>query len=284
MAIFGYVAVDTTGNQVKGSMDGEDELTVAAELKNKGLMPMKIIAQNTMTRDINFNFSGHVKTRDLAVFCRQFVSIDKAGVPIIEAMRLLSEQTENKILKTAVAELQTSIEKGETLTASMQKHPKVFPSLFVTTVAAGEASGNLDIAFDRMAVQFEKSAKIESMIKKAMIYPIIVAVVAIAVVAVMLVKVIPAYTDMFNQLGTSLPPITLIVVHMSNFVIHRWYVILIVVVACYFFFQWFAHTAAGQLTLGRVALKVPVFANFRPRKPVPCFRERWQHFLPAAYP
>ena len=266
MAIFGYIAVDKTGKQIKGSMNGEDEYAVAAELKNKGLMPMKIIAQNTMTKDINFQFGGHVKTRDLAVFCRQFVSIDKAGVPIIEAMRLLSEQTENKVLKAAVAGLQVSIEKGETLTASMQKYPKVFPSLFVTTVAAGEASGNLDIAFDRMAVQFEKSSKIESMIKKAMIYPIIVAIVAVAVVVVMLVKVIPAYTDMFNQLGTSLPPITLIVVHMSNFVIHRWYVILAAVAACYLFFQWFAHTAAGQLTIGRLALKVPVFGKLQTKK------------------
>ena len=266
MATYGYVAVDTAGKQIKGSMDRENEAAVLTELKNKGMMPMKVTSQNAMTRDISFNIGGHVTTRDLAVFCRQFVSIDKAGVPIIEAMKLLSEQTENKVLQAAIADVQINIEKGETLTASMQKHPKVFASLLITTVAAGEASGNLDLAFDRMAVQFEKSAKVESLIKKAMIYPIIVAIVAVAVVAVMLIKVIPAYTDMFSQLGTTLPPITLMVVAMSNFVIHKWYIIIAVVLGIYFFFRWFNQTPAGQLTMGRLALRIPVFGKLQTKK------------------
>ena len=266
MATYGYVAVDTAGKQIKGSMDRENEAAVLTELKNKGMMPMKVTSQNAMTRDISFNIGGHVTTRNLAVFCRQFVSIDKAGVPIIEAMKLLSEQTENKVLQAAIADVQINIEKGETLTASMQKHPKVFPSLLITTVAAGEASGNLDLAFDRMAVQFEKSAKVESLIKKAMIYPIIVAIVAVAVVAVMLIKVIPAYTDMFSQLGTTLPPITLMVVAMSNFVIHKWYIIIAVVLGIYFFFRWFNQTPAGQLTMGRLALRIPVFGKLQTKK------------------
>ena len=266
MATYGYVAVDTAGKQIKGSMDRENEAAVLTELKNKGMMPMKVTSQNAMTRDISFNIGGHVTTRDLAVFCRQFVSIDKAGVHIIEAMKLLSEQTENKVLQAAIADVQINIEKGETLTASMQKHPKVFPSLLITTVAAGEASGNLDLAFDRMAVQFEKSAKVESLIKKAMIYPIIVAIVAVAVVAVMLIKVIPAYTDMFSQLGTTLPPITLMVVAMSNFVIHKWYIIIAVVLGIYFFFRWFNQTPAGQLTMGRLALRIPVFGKLQTKK------------------
>ena len=83
MATYGYVAVDTAGKQIKGSMDRENEAAVLTELKNKGMMPMKVTSQNAMTRDISFNIGGHVTTRDLAVFCRQFVSIDKAGVPII---------------------------------------------------------------------------------------------------------------------------------------------------------------------------------------------------------
>lgn len=265
MPTFGYTAFDGSGKQVKGSIEADSREQVLRELKIKGLTPTKVESQNFLTRDIEFNL-GKVKTKELAIFCRQFVSISKAGVPIIQNMQLLSEQTENKVLANAIKAIATDIEKGETLTSAMEKHSKIFPNLLITTVGAGEASGNLDMAFERMAIQLEKSAQIEDMIKKAMIYPIIVFIVAIGVVAVMLVVVIPSYTDMFDELGTELPPITQLVVSMSDFVISRWYIIIAVVVFGVVFFKWFNSTSVGQLTLGRIQLKLPIFGNLAQKK------------------
>lgn len=265
MPTFGYLAFDASGKQVKGSMDGDSREQIIRELKFKGLTPVKVESQNLLTRDISFEFGG-VKTKELAIFCRQFVSISKAGVPIIQNMQLLSEQTENKLLANAIKEIVTDIEKGETLTSAMEKHKKVFPNLLITTVGAGEASGNLDMAFERMAVQLEKTALVEDMIKKAMVYPIIVLIVAIGVVGVMLIVVIPSYTDMFDQLGTELPAITQMVVDMSDFVIAKWYLIIAVVAAVIIFFRWFQGTAVGQMTLGRLQMKLPIVGDLTQKK------------------
>lgn len=265
MPTFGYVAFDAAGKQLKGSMDGDSREQIIRELKIKGLTPVKVESQNLFTRDINFEFGG-VKTKELAIFCRQFVSISKAGVPIIQNMQLLSEQTENKTLASAIKEIVTDIEKGETLTSAMEKHKKIFPNLLITTVGAGEASGNLDMAFERMAVQLEKTAMVEDMIKKAMVYPIIVLIVAIGVVGVMLVVVIPSYTDMFDQLGTELPAITKLVVSMSDFVIAKWYLIIAVAAAAIIFFKWFNSTPVGQLTLGRLQMRIPIVGDLTQKK------------------
>lgn len=265
MTTYGYIAFNDAGKQVKGSIEAEDKERAVGELKAKGLIPQKIEEQNIFTKELNISF-GSIKSKELSIFCKQFVSISKAGVPIIENMKLLAEQTENKTLAGAIKKIALDIEKGETLTNAMEKHSKIFPNILITTISAGEASGNLDMAFDRMAVQFEKSAKIEDMIKKAMIYPIMVFIVAIGVVAVMLVVVIPSYTDMFNQLGTSLPPITLAVVAMSDFIIQKWYILIAAVAAIVAVFKWFSATALGQLTLGRVQLKLPVFGSLIQKK------------------
>jgi len=265
MPTFGYLAFDASGKQVKGSMDGDSREQIIRELKFKGLTPVKVESQNLLTRDISFEFGG-VKTKELAIFCRQFVSISKAGVPIIQNMQLLSEQTENKVLANAIKEIVTDIEKGETLTSAMEKHKKVFPNLLITTVGAGEASGNLDMAFERMAVQLEKTALVEDMIKKAMVYPIMVLIVAVGVVGVMLIVVIPSYTDMFDQLGTELPAITQMVVDMSDFVIAKWYLIIAVVAAVIIFFKWFKDTSVGQMTLGRLQMKLPIVGDLTQKK------------------
>ena len=259
MATFGYIAIDSTGKQLKGSLECEDQETALARIKSRNLVPVSITEQGLMSRDISFNFGGGVKVKDVALFCRQFVSIARAGVPIIEAMQLLSEQTENKKLKAAIHSVKVDLEKGELLADAMRKYPKAFPNLLVMSVEAGEKSGNLELSFERMAIQFEKSAKVQAMIKKAMIYPIIVTIVAIAVLAIMLVKVIPSYVTMFNDLGTDLPAITKITVAMSDFVIAYWYIIVGVAVGAILIFRWWSKTPAGQMTTGRIAMKLPIF-------------------------
>ncbi len=257
MAIYGYEAAERSGKVVKGSLEANSREAVKAELKKQGLTVIKITEQNLLTRDINIEIGGKPTVRDLSVFCRQFVSITKAGVSILEALRMLMEQTENKKLQKAIAAVKAEVEKGETLASSLESHPKIFPSLLVNMVAAGEASGNLDIAFDRVATQLERSNKTQSLVKKAMIYPIVLACVALAVIIVMLVFVIPSYNTMFTDLGTELPGITRAVVAISDFIIGKWYIILIVVGAIVFGIVEYARTDSGKHFFGKLVLCIP---------------------------
>lgn len=261
MATFGYIVIDKFGKEVKGSLESESEEKARHELKKAGNTIVEVQEQGVLQKDIKFEFGGKPKPRDMSVYCRQFVSMVKAGVTIIDALKMLTEQTENKNLKTATNAVRASIEKGETLAGSMAKFPQVFPPLMIHMVAAGEASGNLEVAMDRMGTQFEKSAKIRSLVGKAMIYPIAVMVVAIAVVIVMLVAVIPNYADMFEDLGTELPAITKAVQAMSNFIIDWWFILIPVIAGIVFVIWTFAKTDSGKHIFGKLAIKIPIFGN-----------------------
>lgn len=261
MATWGYVAIDKSGKEIKGSTDAENKEVVTRDLKNQGLIVLEVTEQNALTRDINFDLGGKPTARDLAVFCRQFASITRAGVTIIETLNMLAEQTENQKLQKAVQAVRADVEKGESFAESLAQHPKVFPELLIQMAKAGEASGSLDTAMERMAIQFEKSAKTQALVKKAMIYPVVVALVAVAVVIVMLVFVIPRYMDMFAELGTDLPWITRMVVAMSNFIQNFWFIIIPAIIAAVFALKAWAKTSSGKHVLGKLQLKIPAVKN-----------------------
>ena len=261
MATWGYVAVDKSGKEIKGSRDAESREQATRELKNQGLIVLEVNEQSMLTRDINIDIGGKPTPRDLAVFCRQFASITRAGVTIIQTLNMLAEQTENVKMQKALYAVRADVEKGESFADSLAQHPKVFPELLIQMARAGEASGSLETSMERMAVQFEKSAKTQALIKKAMIYPIVVALVAVAVVIVMLVFVIPRYMDMFDELGVDLPAITRMVVSMSNFVQGFWYIIIPAIIAVVVVFRMWAKTFTGKHVLGKIALKIPAIKN-----------------------
>lgn len=261
MAIYGYEAINNVGKKIKGSVEGESIDAVRKELKEKKLTVLSITEQNLFTRDLNIEIGGYPTPRDMAVFCRQFVSMIRAGVTILDALKMLTEATENKKLKEALSKVREDAEKGDALSACFQAHPKVFPPLLVNMTAAGEASGSIDISMERMAKQLERNSKTVSLIKKAMTYPIVVCLVAIAVIVLMLVVVIPAYTDMFAELGTSLPALTVAVVAMSDFVIGNWFFLIIVVGAVAAGITTFRKTTNGKYFFGKIALSIPAVKN-----------------------
>ncbi len=266
MATFGYEAVNKAGKVMKGSIEAEDEAKVLAELKAKGLTVMSLKKQSALTKDINIDIGGNPKPRDLSVFCRQFVSMTKAGVSIIEALKMLSEQTENKKLKDAVTKVRVDVEKGEPLADAFSKYPKIFPSLLVNMTAAGEASGSLDVALERMATHFEKSAKTKSLVKKAMIYPIVLCVIMIVVIIIMLVVVIPSYSEMFAELDTELPPITKAMLAMSDFLKTKWFIPVGIVVALVVGLKTFSKSNTGKHVFGKLALLFPLTKNLKKKE------------------
>lgn len=259
MATYGYRAITKAGKEVKGSIEADNKDFAMAELRRQELTVIDVSEQSFLTKDIDIQIGGWPKARDLSVMCRQFVSMTKAGVSILDSLKMLCEQTENKRLQDALKEVRISVEKGETLADSMAEHPKIFPAIMVNMVAAGEASGSLETALDRVAIQLEKNSKTQAMLKKAMIYPIVVCVVAVIVTIVMLVKVIPSYEDMFEDLGTDLPWITKFYVALSHGIQNYWFIIIPVVIAIAIGIKYFASTNAGKHVFGKIALKLPIF-------------------------
>lgn len=261
MADFSYIAINKEGKQIKGNMQAQDANAVKSKLKLDGFIPVSIKAQSVLTKDIEIGASKSVKSRDLAIFCRQFTSIINAGVTVVEALRMLAEQTEKKTLKNALYRTRELVQQGETLAAAMSKSPNVFPEMLVNMVEAGEASGNLDVCVSRMGTQFEKSAKLKGNVKRAMMYPIAVLIVALVVLTVMSVYIIPKFTVMYEEFGSELPGLTLALVAISNFILTKWYILIIVIVALVAFFSWTTTTIKGKEIYGEIALKLPIFGK-----------------------
>lgn len=260
MADYQYIAINREGREVKGAMEAKDELQVRSKLKLDGMTPVSVKPQSILTKDIQIG-SKKVKTRDLAVFCRQFASILDAGVTVVDALRMLADQTENKNLKRALQNTKERVQQGETLAQAMAKSPKVFPEMFVNMVNAGEQSGSLDVAVSRMGTQFEKSAKIKGLVKNALIYPIVLIVIAIAVTIIMSIFVVPKFAEMFESMGTELPGSTKAVMAVSDFLITKWWLLIIIVISLILIIRFYGTTDSGKKFYGMLALKLPIFGK-----------------------
>lgn len=263
MAEFTYVAMNEAGKRVKGNVLAENETLALEKLRLQDLYPTKLVPANIFNKEIDISIGKVATSRDLSVFCRQFVSMLSAGITIVTALEMLADQTENKHLARALRKVQEDIMQGETLADAMRKHKKIFPELMINMVTAGEAAGKLDVTFSRMADHFEKAEKTEGMMKKAAIYPVMVAVVAIVVVVIMLIKVVPAYADMFAAMDVEMPGITLAVMNASDFMTHYWYVLLAIIVMVVAVGKAYKNTEDGKLAAGRMAISVPLFGKLK---------------------
>lgn len=262
MSTYSFEAINPSGKTVKGSLEADTRDKAAAELKSAGNTILRLEEAGILSRDIELSvLDPGPKPRDMAVFCRQFVSIIDAGVPVVTALEMLGEQTENKKLRRAIVECRKTIEHGESLADAMSDHPKVFPKMFVTLVEAGEASGSLDVSFTRMAEQFEKSAKLKATVTKALIYPSVILFIAVLAMSVLLAFVVPTFENMLLELGTGLPGITKAVIAASNFLQNRWYVVIAAVIGLVIAIRTYKKTDSGQRFFGTLAVK-----NFVTRK------------------
>lgn len=258
MAAFSYVAVDASGKQKKGTIEAVNEAAARNSLKSEGLMPVSVGESNMLNKEISFSLGKKVKAKDLSVFCKQFESILHAGVTVIQSLQMITDQVENKHLKKALQDTKTLVEKGETLADAMRAQEGIFPDILLNMVEAGEASGSLETSFGRMAEQFEKDNKTTSMIRSALIYPIVLLVVVIAVVALMMMYVLPQFKETLEGAGSSLPGITVLVMNISDLMIQYWWILLIIIVGIVVAIRIFVKTETGAIVCGRVLLKVPL--------------------------
>ncbi len=256
---YSYIAINNQGKEIRGNVKADNIPQAKAMLKSEGKVIVSIKEGATKNIAQVEIMPKKPKLRDLSVLCRQFVSISSAGVPIITALEMLAGQTENKMLAHSLGECCTTIRSGSSLTEAMGQHPKMFPSLLITMVAAGESSGSLDIAFGRMGEQFEKEQKLLSTVKKASIYPITVAIIAFIVVLLMLGFVVPSFEEMLSDLGEELPLITKIVIAGGDFVANYWIFIILGVVGLVFVLKRFSRTASGREIFSNLVLKIPLY-------------------------
>ena len=255
MPTFSYQVVSQQGKQNKGNIEADTREAAMAALRAAGSTIISVDEVGALNRDVRLSmFEKKPTSRDLAVFCRQFVSILDAGVPAVQALEMLAEQTENKMLADALADCKVTIEQGETLAAAMTAHPKVFPDMLVTLVEAGEASGTLTNSFTRMADQFEKTAALQDTIKKATIYPTFLVFLMIGMVTLMLTFVVPRFMGVFDSIGGKMPALTKVTLGLAMFLQNRWYIVIGIILAVVFGIKAFKKTPAGQRFFGRLAI------------------------------
>lgn len=258
---FNYTAINRNGKRVRSSLDASSIETAKSSLRGAGYTILDIKEQTTLNRDIEIPFLGNPKAKDMAVFCRQFVSILRAGVSVASVLAMLGQQTSNKKLRAAIREMQADVEKGESLATSMRRHPKIFPAILVNMVSAGEASGNLEESFRQMELYFDRSKRTKSKVTSAMIYPCVLIVVMIIVLIVMMTKIIPNFLKTFEDMDAELPKLTQGVMAVCEWFESWWWVPLLMLLALVVGGILFHRTNKGRHFFGWLARKTPVVGN-----------------------
>ncbi len=259
LATYLYKAIGSSGAISKGRLDATSREVAMAKIKDMGMFPTEVKEESAFTKDITIG--NPVNSKDLTIFCNQFEAILKAGVTVLDGLYLLKDQTTKKYFKNVIGDLYAKVEQGEPLSVAMEAHPKTFPEIFRNMIKAGEASGNLEIAFNRMKSHFEKDYKLKQEVQKATMYPIIVGLIAIAVVVVLLVVVVPTFTSMFEQMGAELPVTTKILVAVSGFLATKWYIVIAVILAIVVTIMILNRMEGAVTFFSKLKLSLPVLGN-----------------------
>lgn len=283
MKRYNYKAKDkNTGRIVSGSVQAENERAAGRILLEQGYVPQKIREE---THDGWLaKFQNRVTNKQRNVFTRQFATLIGAGLPLSAALRMVAEQTEDKPTKLMVEDILAQVEGGKTLHDAFSKYPRVFDKVYLSLIAAGEASGTLDVSLKRLAEQQEKDAAMMSKIRGAMTYPAIVLLVIVVVIVFMMVAVVPQVENLYRDLDEELPWMTKVLVGMSNFVVNYWWLILVIVGIIVWFFLQFRKTDVGKRWLALFKLNVPVFKGLFLRLYNTRFARTAQMLLSAGVP
>lgn len=255
MLTYKYTARDpSTGSKISAFVQADSEHAAAKLIRQEGYAPIDIQLEEKAQ---GFGkFFNKIKAKDKIMFSRQLSTLINAGLPLLQSLRTVAEQTENKAFRAVIGQIITDVEAGLAFSASLAKHPDVFNRIFISLVSAGEASGTLDKALERLANQQEKDAEILSKVRGAMVYPVIVLIVMLAVVGFMIVQVLPQVKVLYEGIpGATLPLVTKILLAISEFVIKFWYITIGVIGLIAFFTSRWARTGPGKKVIDRAKMK-----------------------------
>ena len=258
MAVFEYTAKNAGSGQIlKGTLDVPSRDDVMAYLRKNRML---LVREQPKQFQLKLP-GGGIKTRDIVIFTRQFSTMINAGLPLVQSLNILQQQTENKRLREVIKQVVYDVEAGNTLADALRKHPSAFPDLYVNMVAAGEAGGILDTILLRLATFLEKSDALVRKVKGAMVYPAVIVSVAVIAVAVLLIFVIPTFQSMFASVNMELPLPTRIVIGASSLLIKWWWAFIIGLVALVVGGRQYYLTAGGRKTVDTTLLKAPVLGD-----------------------
>ena len=259
MPVFNYTARTLTGELQSGSIDLPSHDDVVAHLRKNRMIVVKV---QQAPKDIKFDmFAKGITTRDIVIFTRQFATMINSGLPLVQALDILAEQSENKALKDVTRAVVYDVESGHTLADALRKHPKAFTELYVNMVAAGEAGGILDTILLRLATFMEKNDALVRKVKGAMVYPAVIFTVAGMAIVILLIFVIPVFQEMFAGIGQQLPLPTRIVIGASNVLKGFWWALGGGIGLAFFSIKKYYATPNGKLNLDRLMLNVPVLGD-----------------------
>lgn len=255
MPTFAYTARTLGGELKTATMDAASRDEVVAQLRRQKLIVVKIDEEKAKKR------MGRIKTRDIVIFTRQFATMINAGLPLVQALDILSRQSENKALQDVTRQVVYDVESGHTVADALRRHPKAFTDLYVNMVAAGEAGGILDTILLRLATFLEKNDALVGKVKSAMIYPAVIMSVAVVAIVVLLIFVIPVFQNMFASVNLSLPLPTRVVIGLSSFLKHYWWLMGAGIWGGIFMLRQFYRTPAGKLRVDSFMLHMPVLGD-----------------------
>ena len=302
MARFKFTALDSRGKEVLGEIDADNQAAAVARIREKQYFPTKVeelaagaaapakkggTKKSGLQMEIKMPkfLQGGVKAKQLTTFTRQMSTLVNAGLPLMRALRVLQRQEKNVALRDAVAQMAESIESGSTFAEALAAHPKIFDRLFVNMVKAGEIGGVLDVVLARLSEFQEKAEKIKGKVKSAMTYPIVVLVMALSILGFLLTYIVPKFKDIFGDLtGGKMPPLTQFVMDTSNVLVHRFPVVLIVVVALVVALKLLAKTEKGRLGIDQFKLHAPVFGTLISKNSISRFTRTLGTLMSAGVP
>lgn len=261
MEQFKYKARKRDGAVVYGTVNAPNEAAVAAFIRKQDMYVAGIEASKKKGLFSGVLFEESINLYDISIFARQFATLLGAGVPLLTGLEILTQQSAKERLRTVLGQITTSVREGKALSAAMAEFPKVFPELMTNMVAAGEVGGILEIVMDRLAAQFEKDYRMNAKFKSAMIYPAIVLSVAAIVVAIIMMFVMPVFVGLFEQLKIELPFVTRVVIGISNFLGHYWYLVIAALIGLFLLYKWAGTKESFRLWRDGVYLKVPIFGD-----------------------
>ncbi|MEC0303396.1 type II secretion system F family protein [Terribacillus saccharophilus] len=261
MHYFQYNARDILGKSKKGKVQAENRGEALEKLQSQQLIVFELREMNrTLNKELSLG--KRVKKKEFIIFLRQLSTLIEAGVPLVEATGLLQEQTKDKFLKETLRYVRTDLVEGVRFSEAVEKHPKIFPELFVNMIRAGEASGELDDVLNKMAVYYEKQYDMRQKVITALSYPVLVAFVAVAICVALLVVVFPQFTGMFASMDAELPAYTAFVLGLSEGMQKYWYLGVLFLLLCVVLYRIIVSKPEGKLFMDTVKLKIPVLGSF----------------------
>lgn len=262
MAQFTYKAADAAGKEVTGKIEAANDKLAGQQLRERGL---RVFELKEAGGGSGFSFPGFgkpkVKASDMQTFTRQLATLIEAGLPLLRALTILTEQSENPTLREMIEEIKNSVQGGSSFSEAIAKYPDTFNKLYVSMVKAGEIGGVLEVVLDRLASFAEKDAALMAKVKSAMVYPAIMVLVAVVVITVLMAFVIPQFTELFGQMGAQLPLPTRILIGMSDAIKGFWWAIFGGIAGLYYGSQAWFKTPAGERWRDAMMLKLPVFGE-----------------------